>query len=141
MSIKNCTLSLLILCLFATGLCQDKCNLSLGCKATWISNTLLLGKFKNYQGKATWEYISSYRSILINLFDGEYADQMVAIQMPFYFNCTTRVASITANETKKTVKVRYTFFHRYVKAQYNDCLLYTSPSPRDRQKSRMPSSA
>ena len=25
--------------------------------------------------------------------------------------------------------------------KYNDCLLYTSPSPRDRQKSRMPSSA
>ena len=25
--------------------------------------------------------------------------------------------------------------------QYNHCLLYTSPSPRDRQKSRMPSSA
>ena len=25
--------------------------------------------------------------------------------------------------------------------QYVDCLLYTSPSPRDRQKSRMPSSA
>ena len=24
---------------------------------------------------------------------------------------------------------------------YNVCLLYTSPSPRDRQKSRMPSSA
>ena len=26
-------------------------------------------------------------------------------------------------------------------AQVNHCLLYTSPSPRDRQKSRMPSSA
>ena len=26
-------------------------------------------------------------------------------------------------------------------AQFNTCLLYTSPSPRDRQKSRMPSSA
>ena len=26
-------------------------------------------------------------------------------------------------------------------AEYNGCLLYTSPSPRDRQKSRMPSSA
>ena len=25
--------------------------------------------------------------------------------------------------------------------EFNDCLLYTSPSPRDRQKSRMPSSA
>ena len=27
------------------------------------------------------------------------------------------------------------------KVYINDCLLYTSPSPRDRQKSRMPSSA
>ena len=26
-------------------------------------------------------------------------------------------------------------------AEVEDCLLYTSPSPRDRQKSRMPSSA
>ena len=26
-------------------------------------------------------------------------------------------------------------------SQYGNCLLYTSPSPRDRQKSRMPSSA
>ena len=30
---------------------------------------------------------------------------------------------------------------RTVAAQCKDCLLYTSPSPRDRQKSRMPSSA
>ena len=28
-----------------------------------------------------------------------------------------------------------------VKQQFTHCLLYTSPSPRDRQKSRMPSSA
>ena len=28
-----------------------------------------------------------------------------------------------------------------IDAYYDDCLLYTSPSPRDRQKSRMPSSA
>ena len=28
-----------------------------------------------------------------------------------------------------------------VGAKYDTCLLYTSPSPRDRQKSRMPSSA
>ena len=28
-----------------------------------------------------------------------------------------------------------------VSGHYDDCLLYTSPSPRDRQKSRMPSSA
>ena len=29
----------------------------------------------------------------------------------------------------------------YLPGQFQDCLLYTSPSPRDRQKSRMPSSA
>ena len=29
----------------------------------------------------------------------------------------------------------------YCRTKYNGCLLYTSPSPRDRQKSRMPSSA
>eukprot|EP01015_Nassula_variabilis_P028354 TRINITY_DN5918_c0_g1_i3.p3 TRINITY_DN5918_c0_g1~~TRINITY_DN5918_c0_g1_i3.p3 ORF type:complete len:117 (+),score=60.28 TRINITY_DN5918_c0_g1_i3:64-414(+) len=28
-----------------------------------------------------------------------------------------------------------------IELEYEDCLLYTSPSPRDRQKSRMPSSA
>ena len=28
-----------------------------------------------------------------------------------------------------------------LKTKYNNCLLYTSPSPRDRTRSRMPSSA
>ena len=42
--------------------------------------------------------------------------------------------------------VRYWSFNLGNSATYNfnalkDCLLYTSPSPRDRQKSRMPSSA
>ena len=31
--------------------------------------------------------------------------------------------------------------HSKAYARYIDCLLYTSPSPRDRQRSRMPSSA
>ena len=30
---------------------------------------------------------------------------------------------------------------KYFEASYNICLLYTSPSPRDRTRSRMPSSA
>ena len=33
------------------------------------------------------------------------------------------------------------FSATYLKARVKNCLLYTSPSPRDRQKSRMPSSA
>ena len=37
---------------------------------------------------------------------------------------------------------RVNLTQRYVESvKYNGCLLYTSPSPRDRQKSRMPSSA
>ena len=32
-------------------------------------------------------------------------------------------------------------FMKEIEALMKDCLLYTSPSPRDRQKSRMPSSA
>ena len=31
--------------------------------------------------------------------------------------------------------------HMFVLSDHKVCLLYTSPSPRDRQKSRMPSSA
>ena len=35
----------------------------------------------------------------------------------------------------------YEYEEVYEYEEYEDCLLYTSPSPRDRQKSRMPSSA
>ena len=37
--------------------------------------------------------------------------------------------------------VTYAELQRDFDMRYSDCLLYTSPSPRDRQKSRMPSSA
>ena len=36
---------------------------------------------------------------------------------------------------------RSVLVYEYLKVELNTCLLYTSPSPRDRQKSRMPSSA
>ena len=48
---------------------------------------------------------------------------------------------------KTIVKNQYKFEVKLLSATifkvegYGDCLLYTSPSPRDRQKSRMPSSA
>ena len=55
------------------------------------------------------------------------------------------IAAGTANSGKwfKTVyqeAVVESFYSSSI-AYYKDCLLYTSPSPRDRQKSRMPSSA
>ena len=42
-----------------------------------------------------------------------------------------------ANELDKTIEE----LEAEVLDELEDCLLYTSPSPRDRQKSRMPSSA
>ena len=54
---------------------------------------------------------------------------------------TTTVGPMTleldADNAPKTVEN----FLSYVSSGFYDCLLYTSPSPRDRQKSRMPSSA
>ena len=39
------------------------------------------------------------------------------------------------------LEYRNDHFEVFTNAYYNNCLLYTSPSPRDRQKYRMPSSA
>ena len=47
----------------------------------------------------------------------------------------------------EVIKLKYDLFHISTgdvfrnNIKNNTCLLYTSPSPRDRQKSRMPSSA
>ena len=50
-----------------------------------------------------------------------------------------RARGITAREVEGKLLVRHTDIENaYV---YNPCLLYTSPSPRDRTRSRMPSSA
>eukprot|EP00828_Plagiopyla_frontata_P048488 TRINITY_DN9309_c0_g1_i2.p1 TRINITY_DN9309_c0_g1~~TRINITY_DN9309_c0_g1_i2.p1 ORF type:complete len:136 (-),score=27.10 TRINITY_DN9309_c0_g1_i2:54-461(-) len=47
---------------------------------------------------------------------------------------------IPQNKLKKLVKTSEQKEEKKI-VQFKDCLLYTSPSPRDRQKSRMPSSA
>ena len=40
----------------------------------------------------------------------------------------------------KAIKTLSPWFPKTI-SEYRDCLLYTSPSPRDRTRSRMPSSA
>ena len=42
---------------------------------------------------------------------------------------------------QKITKIEISKLYKIPKKQIEICLLYTSPSPRDRQKSRMPSSA
>jgi hypothetical protein len=45
------------------------------------------------------------------------------------------------SKDKITVVYRIFMIDAFKNSDINSCLLYTSPSPRDRQKSRMPSSA
>ena len=49
--------------------------------------------------------------------------------------------NVKANENVYYVHSYYACLSRFTKGECDYCLLYTSPSPRDRQKSRMPSSA
>ena len=51
------------------------------------------------------------------------------------------LGSVTNQKRFKEVLKKFNIDTIYHAAAYKHCLLYTSPSPRDRQKSRMPSSA
>ena len=44
-------------------------------------------------------------------------------------------------DNSKTVKAKLEKARYRVQEEYRSCLLYTSPSPRDKRQSRMPSSA
>ena len=59
----------------------------------------------------------------------------------FSFNQTgtNNVSSISVSEAYKILNLDMT--KKNTKEDVNNCLLYTSPSPRDRTRSRMPSSA
>ena len=52
-----------------------------------------------------------------------------------------KVQSVIVNTAAQTIEVKPTSGPTYTIGYPDACLLYTSPSPRDRQKSRMPSSA
>ena len=61
-------------------------------------------------------------------------------------NTTSSTLEVTSSSNKKmshkTVSLKKTIdFYQGDFLSTRNCLLYTSPSPRDRQKSRMPSSA
>ena len=51
------------------------------------------------------------------------------------------LADLAATSADTVLAVLVTLALAAAAAEAEDCLLYTSPSPRDRQKSRMPSSA
>ena len=47
----------------------------------------------------------------------------------------------TRTEIMNTIAGNHSYMTEFMDAMQNNCLLYTSPSPRDRTRSRMPSSA
>ena len=75
--------------------------------------------------------MESYDSVLLK-------NEQVGIEEAFLGKDTGTVQNDgTENSTGATPRG----VKRPVDNQYRDCLLYTSPSPRDRTRSRMPSSA
>ena len=66
--------------------------------------------------------------------------------MPIKKKNKTKVKKKVAKKVAKKTKVKKKIISKVAKESSKEliiktCLLYTSPSPRDRQKSRMPSSA
>ena len=51
-----------------------------------------------------------------------------------------RIATLTISDESGSLKAKW-FGPQYIESRFKDCLLYTSPSPRDGLLSRMPSSA
>ena len=63
-------------------------------------------------------------------------------QIQKYEKGTNGISSLRIMQLSNFLKVPVVFFFEdFPLYQGGSCLLYTSPSPRDRQKSRMPSSA
>ena len=81
---------------------------------------------------------------LVDIFAPQFADVDMDPDTPLQLNGTILFASAGANVTtniagnRDRIAVNNPSINN---GNFDDCLLYTSPSPRDRQKSRMPSSA
>ena len=64
-------------------------------------------------------------------------DPKINIENKIYFkNLLNKIAECSIEDLEDNLENLY-----HVDAELNGCLLYTSPSPRDKRQSRMPSSA
>ena len=75
-----------------------------------------------------------------NITHSNWADYFATTPTDWTFDNTNRVYQYTGSEVYITFDVDFDDDIPSPNTP-NTCLLYTSPSPRDRQKSRMPSSA
>ena len=80
--------------------------------------------------------------VLDCIFDIEVSEILAEMENePRHCNVLSEQFDLTPQELNE--KLSYLITHGFVSqsGQNNDCLLYTSPSPRDKRQSRMPSSA
>ena len=70
-----------------------------------------------------------------------YGDPDKLIESPGLIQDVAGLLSVDANRLQERISLAAERGRSFVYIQRHVCLLYTSPSPRDRQKSRMPSSA
>src|SRR5678810_317817 len=82
--------------------------------------------------------LSKFGKVMVNFYLGRLGVAQSEIGFPFLFHEAPYVrACVALAEAGAFGDLRLSGWCRAVAS---DCLLYTSPSPRDRQKSRMPSS-
>ena len=96
---------------------------------TTISPSILGGSFSNMEKTISELDMSKVEYIHFDVMDGDFVPNLTF---------GPQFISDLRLKTKKIFDV-HLMIHRVGK--FLDCLLYTSPSPRDRTRSRMPSSA
>ena len=103
-------------------------------------------KYKDDRQKQSEEMMKLYKEHKTNPFASCFP---ILAQAPIFFALFWVLNSISQNQPRGLLKGEYlisareaSFFGAPLSGTFlGSCLLYTSPSPRDRQKSRMPSSA
>src|SRR5678810_269449 len=82
-------------------------------------------------------YVDKKKFEIIEYSDTDYAEEIERIRDRF----TPLIKICKEYGTAMRIGTNHGSLSDRIMSRYGDCLLYTSPSPRDRQKSRMPSSA
>ena len=108
---------------------EDKCDSSWAYLSSYIYHQFLL-EYKKSRKSAQIATPASQNLALERRNGPNYSDRRIGMPMGVH---------TTATEDKGDSS--WAYLSSYIYDQPLPCLLYTSPSPRDRQKSRMPSSA
>ena len=97
-------------------------------KTIWCYTGYLFDKELLSESRARCEFTDEMLSLIDVLVDGEFIQDLYDISLAFRGSSNQRIIDVQKSLESGEIKL-------------HNCLLYTSPSPRDRTRSRMPSSA